>query len=147
MGSLFSSLNIGTANAIAHTSVNYKNFLTATATILNAQGGSTNVNAATALTSLAATADNTLAFKFGDFINATSGYNSAAALNMNVSDLIGAAVEGANTAHFVEGDNLGLTIPRVSSFHMKMSGLEAPPWGQGPPPSLGPAPSPAFWHA
>src|SRR5258708_33900431 len=87
MGSLFSSLNIGTANDIANTSVNYKSFLTATATILNAQGGSTNVNAATALTSLAATADNTLAFKFGDFINATSGYNSAAALNMNVSDL------------------------------------------------------------
>jgi uncharacterized membrane protein len=132
MGSLFTQLGIGTTSDIANTSVNYKNFLTAAATVLNAQGGTTNVNAATALTSLAATADNTLSFKFGNFITTTSGYSSAAALNMNVSDLIGAAAEVANTAHFIEVDNLGLTIPGVSSFNMKMSVIEAPQWGQGP---------------
>ena len=131
MGSLFSQLSIGTTDQIANTSVNYKNFLTAAATVLTAQGGSTNLNAATALTSLAATADNTQSFKFGDFITTTSGYGSAAALNMNVSDLIGAAAEVANTAHFVEVDNLGLSIPGVSSFNMKMSVIEAPQWGQG----------------
>jgi uncharacterized membrane protein len=131
LGSLFSSLSIGTTDAIANTSVNYKNFLTAAATILNAQGGTTNVNAATALTSLAATADNTLSFKFGDFITTTSGYNNVASLNMNVSDLIGAAVEAGNQAHFVEVDNLGLSIPGVSSFNMKMSVIEPPQWGWG----------------
>ena len=132
MGSLFTQLGIGTTDQIANTSVNYKNFLTAAATVLNAQGGTTNVNAATALTSLAATADATQSFKFGGFIDATNGYGSAAALNMNVSDLVGAAVEVANQQHFVEVDNLGLSIPGVSNVNMKMSVIEAPQWGQGP---------------
>ena len=133
IGSLFSQLNIGTASDIANTSVNYKNFLTAAATVLTAQGGSTNLNAATALTSLAATADNTLSFKFGDFLSANSGYGDIAALNMNVSELIGAAVEAGNQAHFVEVDNLGLSIPGVSNVNMKMSVIEPPGFCQGTP--------------
>jgi uncharacterized membrane protein len=131
LGSLFSSLSIGTTDQIANTQVSYKSMLQAAATILNAQGGSTNVNAATALTTLAASADSALKFKFGDIIDASSGYDRVAAANMNVSELIGASVEVANKAHFVQVNNLGLSIPGVSSFNMKMSVIEAPKWDYG----------------
>jgi uncharacterized membrane protein len=132
MGSLFTSLGIGTANDIANTQVSYKNMLTAAATILNTQGGATNVAAATALGTLAASADSTLKFKFGDFIDASTGYADAAAANVNVLELVGTSVEVANTAHFVEVDNLGLTVPGVSNLNLKMSVIEAPVWKTGP---------------
>jgi uncharacterized membrane protein len=131
LGSLFSSLSIGTTDQIANTQVSYKSMLQAAATILNAQGGATNVNAATALTSLAGAADSTLKFKFGDIIDSSSGYDSVAAANMNVSELIGASAEIANKAHLVQVNNLGLSIPGVSSFNMKMSVIEAPKWDFG----------------
>jgi uncharacterized membrane protein len=132
MGDLFTSLGIGTTNDIANTQVSYKSMLNAAATILNAKGDATSVAAATALGTLAASADSTLKFKFGDFLDASSGYGDAAAANVNVLELVGASVEAANVAHFVEVDNLGLTIPGVSNLNVKMSVIEAPVWKTGP---------------
>jgi uncharacterized membrane protein len=131
MGDLFTQLGIGTANDIANTQVTYKNVLTAAATVLNNKGDATSVAAATALTSLAATTDSTLKLKLGDFIGASTGYADAAAANVNVLELITASAEVANVAHFVEVDNLGLSVPGVSNINVKMSVIEGPKWDYG----------------
>jgi uncharacterized membrane protein len=129
LGSLFTSLNIGSASDIANTSVGYQSFLLAAATIMTSQG---NAATATALNTLAASADSFLTFKFGDFINATSGYGSAAAASMNVAELVTAAAEVANNQHFVEVDGLGVAVPGVASVNMKMAVIEPPQWSYGP---------------
>jgi uncharacterized membrane protein len=127
-GSLFTALGIGTVDQIANTQVSYKSFLLAAATILTNQGDATS---ATALNTLAASADSTLKFKFGDFLDTSSGYGSVASMDANVLEMVGAAAEVANTAHFVEVDNLGLTVPGVSNLNMKLSVIEAPQWASG----------------
>jgi len=132
LGRLFTALNIGSANQVASTTVTYRNMLNAAATILTADGGATNLAAATALTTLASSSDSTLSFKFGDIIDATSGYGSVAAANMNVAELVGASMEIANKGHFIQVNNVGLAVPGVSSFNMKMSVMEAPKWDFGP---------------
>lgn len=128
LGTLFSQLNVGSTSQLANTSVTYKNFLLAAATIMSNQG---NATSATALNSLAAAADATMSFKFGDFINTSSGYGSISSANANLLELIGASAQVANEQHFIEVDNLGLTIPGVSSVNMKMSVISAPTWKYG----------------
>jgi len=128
LGTLFTQLGVGSTSQLANTSVTYKNFLLAAATIMGNQGDSTS---ATALNTLAAAADSTMSFKFGDFIDTSSGYDSIASGNANLLELIGASAQIANKQHFIEVDNLGLTIPGVSSINMKMSVISAPTWKYG----------------
>jgi len=128
LGTLFTQLGVGTASQLASTSVTYKNFLLAAATVMQNQGDATS---ASALNSLAASSDSTLSFKFGDFIDTSSGYGSIASANANVLELVGASAQVANETHFIEVDNLGLSIPGVSTLNMKMSVIEAPQWKYG----------------
>jgi len=128
LGTLFTQLGIGTASQLASTSVTYKNFLLAAATVMQNQGDATS---ASALNTLAASADSNLSFKFGDFIDTNSGYGSISSANANVLELVGASAQVANATHFIEVDNLGLSIPGVSTLNMKMSVIEAPQWKYG----------------
>jgi uncharacterized membrane protein len=128
LGSLFTQLGVGSASQLANTSVTYKNFLLAAATVMSNQGDATS---AAALNTLAAAADSTLSFKFGDFLDLSSGYGSVASGSANVLELIGASAQVANQTHFIEVDNLGLSIPGVSNINMKMSVIEAPQWKYG----------------
>lgn len=128
LGTLFSQLNVGSTSQLANTSVTYKNFLLAAATIMSNKGDATS---ATALNTLATAADSAMSFKFGDFIDTSSGYGSIASADANVLELIGASAQVANKQHFIEVDNLGLTIPGVSNVNMKMSVISAPTWKYG----------------
>ena len=128
-GDLFAQLNIASTNDIANTQVTYKNFLLAAATVMSAKGDTTS---ATTLNTLAAAASASPAFKFGDLMSVTGGYDSAAALNANLLDLVGAAAELANNDSFFEVDNLGVTVPGVASVNMKATVIEPPVKAYGP---------------
>jgi uncharacterized membrane protein len=131
-GSLFSQLNLGTNSALANTQVSYKTFLLAAATVMSSKGDAVS---ATALNSLAATADATLKFRFGDFLDVSNEtYPATAALNVNLLDLIGSAAEAtaqvSNSNHFLELD-LPITVAGAS-VHVKASLIEAPVHAYGP---------------
>lgn len=128
LGTLFTQLGVGSTSQLANTSVTYKNFLLAAATIMQNQGDATS---ATALNALAASADSNMSLKFGDFIDTSSGYSSIASANANLLELVGASAQVANEQHFIEVDNLGLSIPGVSSINMKMSVISGPTWKYG----------------
>jgi len=127
-GDLFTQLGIGSASGIANTQVSYKNFLLAAATVMSNKGDATS---ATALNTLAAAATASPSFKFGDLLDASGGYNSAAAMNTNLLDLVGATAELANNDAFIEVDNLGITVPGVVSINMKATVIESPKQAYG----------------
>jgi uncharacterized membrane protein len=131
-GALFTQLNLGTTNDLANTQVLYKNFLLAAATVMSSNG---NAVSATALNSLAASADATIKFKFGDFLDLSNGtYPTIAAVNVNLMDLVGTAAEAtaqvSNSNHFLEMD-LPITVAGAS-VHVKASLIEAPVHAYGP---------------
>ncbi|TMK53465.1 MAG: hypothetical protein E6G59_05675 [Actinobacteria bacterium] len=127
-GDLFTQLGIGSASDIANTQVSYKNFLLAAATVMSNKGDATS---ATALNTLAAAASASPSFKFGDLLDASGGYNSAAAMNTNLLDLVGATAELANNDAFFEVDNLGISVPGVASINMKATVIESPKQAYG----------------
>jgi uncharacterized membrane protein len=128
-GDLFTQLGIGSTSDIANTSVTYKNFLLAAATVMSNKGDSTS---ATALNALATAASGSPSFKFGDMMSVTGGYTSAAAMNANLLDLVTSAAELANNDNFLEVDNLGVSVPGVSSINMKATVIQKPVKAWGP---------------
>lgn len=128
-GDLFTQLNLGTTTQLANTQITYKSMLLAAASVMTAKG---DVASASALNTLALSANSTPTFKFGDFLDLSSGYGSVAAVNTNLLDLIGATGEVANPSNFIEVDNLGIAVPGVSTVNMKLSVIEAPKHAYGP---------------
>jgi uncharacterized membrane protein len=90
---------------------------------------------ATALNSLAATADATIKFRFSDFLDVSNEtYPAMAAVNVNLLDLIGSAAgataQVSNSNHLLEMD-LPITVAGAS-VHVKASLIEAPVHAYGP---------------
>jgi hypothetical protein len=132
LGQLFAQLGIGSTTQLSSTQVKYKDLLNATATVLTAKGDPTSLAAASALSTMAGTADNTITFDFGDLIqSAEASFADISGQSVTVLDLVDSAVELANTGHFFETD-LPITIPNVTTVHLQGAVIEAPQWAYGP---------------
>jgi len=126
LGQIFAQLGIGNTTQIASTTVTYKNFLNAMATVLTAKGDATSLTAASALTTMAGAADNTISFTFGNLLGTTGeSFADLSGESFSVLDLVDGAVELANTQHFFETD-LPITIANVSNVHLQAAVIEAP---------------------
>ena len=132
LGQLFTELGIGSTSEIANTTVTYKSFLNAASTVLTAKGDATSLAAASALTTMAGSADNTISFTFGDLIGtANESFAEISGESLTVLDLVDGAVELANAQHFFETD-LPITIANVSNVHLQAAVIEAPQSAYGP---------------
>jgi tight adherence protein G len=129
-GAVWTQLGLGTTDQILNSSVNVRNFLTASAAALNNQGDPASVTAASILGTLTTQVSSSLSFKFGDMLQLASGDpGDAANAKMNILEMVGMAAQLAN------GDNLmnltvPITIPGVTT--MKLALIEKPVVASGP---------------
>ena len=131
-GAVWTNLGLGTPSQILNTQVTVKNFLTAAASALNAQGDGASLAAATTLGTLATQVDPSLKFKFGDMLALASGDPGAAATaKLDVLEMVGMAAELANGTNLLNL-TLPINIPGVATVTMKLSLIEKPKIASGP---------------
>jgi uncharacterized membrane protein len=132
LGALWTQMGLGTTDQIMNTTVNYRNFLNAAATVLNNKGDPASVTAASYLGTLAAQVDVSKQFKFGDMLNVVTGDpGNAATATMDVLQLVGMTASVANGTNLLSM-TLPITISGVTSTTMKLGVIEKPKIATGP---------------
>ena len=125
-GPIWTSLGLGTTSQILNTSVTVKNFLTAAASALTAQGDAASLTAASTLGTLASQVNSSTTFKFGNIMQfATGDSTSAASAKMDILEMVGMVASAANGTNALSL-TVPITIPGVTSTTMKMGIIQPP---------------------
>lgn len=128
-----SGFSVGTVEELLDAEMNVAELLTATAGVLNNEGGAANLTLATTLVNLAASVTNYTDITLGEFMHIDSGAGTSA-LNsqLNVFQLLTASAQVANGNAFIDVPDIGIAVGNTLATKVRLQVIQPPQFYWGP---------------